>query len=84
MKVVELNIGSTSALFIGEKSEKVFLFVYGLHGLQKQGHRQYPHADCRHGIDHTHRHPRHATGRTGDEKAGCNIELIVFVPLHQL
>ena len=32
MKVVELNIGSTPALIIGEKSEKVFLFVHGLHG----------------------------------------------------
>ena len=35
MKVVELNIGSTPALIIGEKSEKVFLFVHGLHGRKK-------------------------------------------------
>ena len=33
MKVVELNIDSTPALIIGEKSEKVFLFVHGLHRL---------------------------------------------------
>ncbi len=31
-------------------------------------HRQPPLADCRHGIDHTHRDPRHATGRACDEK----------------
>ena len=36
MKVVELNIGSTSALLIGEKSEKVFLFVHGLHGRKEE------------------------------------------------
>ena len=36
MKVVELKIGSTSALLIGEKSEKVFLFVHGLHGRKEE------------------------------------------------
>ena len=36
MKVVELNIGSTSALLIGEKSEKVFLFVHWLHGRKEE------------------------------------------------
>ena len=36
MKVVELNIGSTTALIIGEKSEKVFLFVHGLHGHKEE------------------------------------------------
>ena len=36
MKVVELNIGFTSALLIGEKSEKVFLFVHGLHGRKEE------------------------------------------------
>ena len=36
MKVVELNIGSTPALIIGEKSEKVFLFVHGLHGHKEE------------------------------------------------
>ena len=36
MKVVELNIGSTPALIIGEKSEKVFLFVHGLHGRKEE------------------------------------------------
>lgn len=36
MKVVELIIGSTSALLIGEKSEKVFLFVHGLHGRKEE------------------------------------------------
>ena len=44
-------------------------------------HRQPPHADCRHGIDHTHRHPRHATGRACNEKVCRSIELIIFVPL---
>ena len=32
----ELNIGSTPALLIGEKSEKVFLFVHGLHGNKEE------------------------------------------------
>ena len=32
MKVIELNTGSTPTLLIGEKSEKVFLFVHGLQG----------------------------------------------------
>ena len=41
-------------------------------------HRQPPNADCRHGIDHPHCHARHETGRACDEKAGCNIELIIF------
>ena len=36
MKVIELNIGSTPALLIGEKSEKVFLFVHGLHGRKEE------------------------------------------------
>ena len=36
MKVIELNIGSTAALLIGEKSEKVFLFVHGLHGQKEE------------------------------------------------
>lgn len=36
MKVVELNIGSMPALIIGEKSEKVFLFVHGLHGHKEE------------------------------------------------
>lgn len=36
MKVVELNIGSTPTLLIGEKSEKVFLFVHGLYGQKEE------------------------------------------------
>ena len=36
MKVIELNIGSTPALLIGEKSEKVFLYVHGLHGRKEE------------------------------------------------
>jgi hypothetical protein len=36
MKVIELNIGSTPALLIGEKSDKVFLFVHGLHGQKEE------------------------------------------------
>ena len=36
MTVIELNIGSTPALLIGEKSEKVFLFVHGLHGNKEE------------------------------------------------
>ena len=36
MEVLELNIGSTPALLIGEKSEKVFLFVHGLHGRKEE------------------------------------------------
>ena len=44
-------------------------------------HRQHPHADCRHGIAHPYRHPRHASGRAGDEKVCRSIELIIFVPL---
>ena len=31
-----LHIGSTPALLIGEKSEKVFLFVHGLHGNKEE------------------------------------------------
>ena len=36
MTVIELNIGSTPALLVGEKSEKVFLFVHGLHGNKEE------------------------------------------------
>ena len=36
MTVIEFNIGSTPALLIGEKSEKVFLFVHGLHGNKEE------------------------------------------------
>ena len=36
MKVIKLKIGSTPALLIGEKSEKVFLFVHGLHGQKEE------------------------------------------------
>ena len=36
MKVIEFNIGSTPALLIGEKSEKVFLYVHGLHGRKEE------------------------------------------------
>ena len=36
MKVIELNIGSTPALLLGEKSEKIFLFVHGLHGRKEE------------------------------------------------
>ena len=36
MKVIELNIGSTPALLIGEKSKKVFLYVHGLHGHKEE------------------------------------------------
>lgn len=36
MKIIELNIGFTPALLIGEKSEKVFLFVHGLHGRKEE------------------------------------------------
>ncbi len=36
MTVIELNISSTPALLIGEKSEKVFLFVHGLHGNKEE------------------------------------------------
>ncbi|MBR0255532.1 MAG: hypothetical protein IJQ69_06420 [Bacteroidales bacterium] len=36
MKVNELNIGSTPALLLGEKSEKIFLFVHGLHGRKEE------------------------------------------------
>ena len=36
MKVIELNIGSTPALIIGEKNEKVFLYVHGLHGCKEE------------------------------------------------
>ncbi|ORX81664.1 hypothetical protein BCR32DRAFT_244782 [Anaeromyces robustus] len=32
----ELNIGKTPALLIGQKSEKVFLFVHGLHGHKEE------------------------------------------------
>ena len=36
MKTIELNISSTSALLFGKKSEKVFLFVHGLHGQKEE------------------------------------------------
>lgn len=36
MKVIELSIGSTPALLIGEKSEKVFLYVHGLRGCKEE------------------------------------------------
>jgi GNAT superfamily N-acetyltransferase len=36
MKVIELNIVSTPALLIGEKREKVFMFVHGLHGRKEE------------------------------------------------
>ena len=36
MKVIELNIGPTPALLIGDKSENVFLFVHGLHGRKEE------------------------------------------------
>ena len=32
----ELKIGSTPALLIGKKSEKVFLYVHGLHGRKEE------------------------------------------------
>ena len=35
-KDIELNTGSTPTLLIGEKSEKVFLFVHGLHGNKEE------------------------------------------------
>ena len=36
MKATKLNIGSTSALLVGEKSDKVFLFVHGMHGQKEE------------------------------------------------
>lgn len=36
MRVIELIIGSTPALLIGEKSENVFLYVHGLHGRKEE------------------------------------------------
>jgi hypothetical protein len=36
MKTEELNIGSTPALIIGKRSDKVFLFVHGLHGRKEE------------------------------------------------
>ena len=36
MRVIELIIGSTPALLIGEKSEKIFLYVHGLHGRKEE------------------------------------------------
>ena len=36
MKVIELNIDSTPALLMGEKSEKVFLYVHGLYGRKEE------------------------------------------------
>ncbi len=36
MKVESIHIGPTPALLIGEKSEKVFLFVHGLHGRKEE------------------------------------------------
>ena len=36
MNTVTLNIGSTPTLLIGDKSEKVFLFVHGLHGQKEE------------------------------------------------
>ena len=35
-QTIEFNIDSTPALLIGEKSEKVFLFVHGLHGHKEE------------------------------------------------
>ena len=35
-KTEEFHIGSTPALIFGEKSEKVFLFVHGLHGRKEE------------------------------------------------
>ena len=37
-----------------------------------------------HNGSYTHRHVCHATGRACNEKAGCNIELIIFVPLQSI
>ena len=36
MKTEAFNIGSTPALLIGEKCDKVFLFVHGLHGRKEE------------------------------------------------
>jgi len=36
MKTINLNIGLTPAILIGEKSDKVFLFVHGLHGQKEE------------------------------------------------
>lgn len=36
MVTKELNIGSTPVLLIGEKSDKVFLFVHGLYGYKEE------------------------------------------------
>ena len=36
MKTVALNTGSTPALLIGEKSDRVFLFVPGMHGRKEE------------------------------------------------
>ena len=36
MKSKAFNIGSTPALLIGEQSDKVFLFVHGLHGRKEE------------------------------------------------
>ena len=36
METKEFRIGSTSALLIGEKSEKVFFYVHGLHGRKEE------------------------------------------------
>ena len=36
MRVIELIIGSTPALLIGEKSEKIFLYVHGLRGRKEE------------------------------------------------
>ena len=36
MKSEVFNIGTTPALLIGEKSDKVFLFVHGLHGHKEE------------------------------------------------
>ena len=36
METIELTIGSTPALLIGEKNKKVFLFVHGLRGRKEE------------------------------------------------
>ena len=38
MKKENLVIGSTPALLLGERSDKVFLFVHGLHGHKEEAH----------------------------------------------
>ena len=36
MRIEKQNLGSTQALIIGEKSEKVFLYMHGLHGRKEE------------------------------------------------